>query len=487
MTTLLPDLLGTAPADLIAADITRPRATEDEARARLVEIKRMAPTFVRALRKISDAYACRDWEALGYATWKQYRDAEFGELLDRTVTRERREAVAEMRATGMSVRDIAAVVRASVSTVHDDIARCSDPEHLAPARVTGSDGKNYASTRPTPPAAVVDGPAPAAPIGQDGQVWIAAARKGIPAHALKSKTSTRCDRSTRNGLTLPAGQARDQYAATWCRTCWPEGTPETTRSTADEPSEAHDPRASDTAGAEFRGSAPANHSDPLAGVGDDYEPDPARRIAAVAQVAPEYVRPVEPTKTATTGHPTSSPVVDGAGVDSVDGVAPAAADRAGESPVDHAAPAPAPPAASLAGGAGVTPAPRRLTLTQAGRVRAALAHLKTVGGTRVEERVYEVPYSSTSPNLSGSQPVTLASVQWWDDGEIHIRFLKGGGNYCQASTEFYASDVDQVLDVLCALRLLPAHLCTAYAAGVQAGLRGGDAIDGELIEEAHRA
>ncbi|PZG07185.1 hypothetical protein C1I95_31425 [Micromonospora craterilacus] len=305
-------------------------------------------------------------------------------------------------------------------------------------------------------------------------MWIAAARKGIPGHALKTKTSTRCSRSTRNGLTLPAEQARERYSAVWCRTCWPEE--ETTRFAAGE-SVAHDPRASDTAGAESRDSAPA--TDPLAGVGDDYEPDPARRIAAVAEVAPEYVRPVEHTETATGPHLTSNPV-DGAAVDDAAAETTAHADGG---PVDHAAPASAPPAASLAGGVEVTPTP--LTLAQIGRIRAALAHLKACGGARVEARVYELWYSSSAPALNGAQPVRLASVQWWPDGELHIRFLEYAGRYCKASTDFYAADVDQVLDILCALRLLPAHLSTVHAAGVQAGMRAGDAIDGTTEEAPH--
>ncbi|MEU8264935.1 hypothetical protein AB0C02_30515 [Micromonospora sp. NPDC048999] len=445
------------------------QSTEDVARARAERIRQGLQNWLETVQEIALAWERRDWAVLGYATWEAYVDTEFGAARLRLPEVHRRQAVTALRLVGMSTRAIGTALGISKDTAARALASVADETDALPATVQSLDGRSRPATRPKPT------PAPAAAIEEQHgpevgeRVWIAAARRGIQAHGLRSTTSTRCSRSTRTGLTLPAEQASERHAATWCRTCWPD---QTTRFAAGDPSEAHDPRASDTAGAEDRGSAPADHSDPLAGVGDDYEPDPARRIAAVAEVAPEYVRPVEPTETATTGHPTSSPVVDGADT---------AVSSAGD-----AAPAPAPPPASSAGGVGVAPIPGGLTLTQVGRIRAALAHLKAYGSARAGDRRYEAPYSSTSPALSGAQPVTLASVQWWNDGEIHIRFLKAGGHYCAASTEFYAGDVDQAIDLLCALRLLPAHLSTAYAAGVQAGLRGGDAIDGALTEEVDR-
>ncbi|MEW2383354.1 helix-turn-helix domain-containing protein [Micromonospora sp. NPDC047707] len=452
-TSLLPDLLGTAPADLIAADITRPPATRDEAKERLKEIKKMAPTFVRALRKISDAYACRDWQALGYGSWKQYRDAEFGELLDRAVTKERREAVAELRAKGMSVRDIAAVVRASVSTVHDDIARCSGPEHL-PDTVTGADGKTYASTRPTPPPAATAagerGPAP------HDRVWIATARQGIEAHGPRNATSTYCGRSTRTGLTLPARQAAEQHEATWCRRCWPNPADhETTRFAAGEPvhagpdADTHDPRVSGEAGAEIRGSAPASAPESAAG---------------------------------TATHPADGPAAGDATLQGVDQTSPAG-------------PAPAPPPASSAGGAGVTPDPTspvgELTLAQIGRLhavfewaRAGLAcHPRDVLG-RGKRSVLGMEFGPSEPTPPVPQhvdgPVEHVEV-WWEDGELCIVYRSA--RYIVHNLDVPVASVDQAIDVLCALGILPARLSSQYAAGARDGMRAGDAIDGELLEE----
>lgn len=87
--------------------------------------------------------------------------------------------VAQMRIRGMSIREIAKATGASYGTVRNDLAEVSKTAHL-PETVTGSDGKTYASTRPTPtpgptgaalsppadpasPAPAVVSPAPAAP------------------------------------------------------------------------------------------------------------------------------------------------------------------------------------------------------------------------------------------------------------------------------------------------------------------------------------
>lgn len=57
--------------------------------------------------------------------------------------------VAQMRLRGMSIREIARVTGVSPGTVHSDLQVFSS-EHL-PEKVTGTDGKEYASSRPAPP------------------------------------------------------------------------------------------------------------------------------------------------------------------------------------------------------------------------------------------------------------------------------------------------------------------------------------------------
>lgn len=88
--------------------------------------------------------------------------------------------VAQLRMQGLSIREIAKETGLPKSTVSDDLRQVSGSGHL-PATVTGSDGKKYASTRPTSapgptdaadsppadpgasPALAVESPAPAAP------------------------------------------------------------------------------------------------------------------------------------------------------------------------------------------------------------------------------------------------------------------------------------------------------------------------------------
>lgn len=73
--------------------------------------------------------------------------------------------------------------------------------------------------RPTAAPTTATGPGP------DEQVWIATARRDITAHRPATASSTGCGRSTRTGLTLPAGQATERYHARWCVRCWPAGSP----------------------------------------------------------------------------------------------------------------------------------------------------------------------------------------------------------------------------------------------------------------------
>ncbi|MEV6798518.1 hypothetical protein AB0M91_09240 [Micromonospora rifamycinica] len=435
------------------------RSTEEAARARAERIRKGLIDYLETVQEFAVAFERGDWQVLGYPSWQDYLDGEYGADRLRVPEVHRTQAVATLRHVGMSTRAIGAALNISKATAAREVASVSAETDDLPSTVRSLDGRQRPATRPTPtpppvPAPVVieeRGPGPAE------RVWIATARKGIAAHGLRSVLLTRCSRATRTGLTLTAQQAADRWQATWCRTCWPDE--ETTRVAAGA-SEAHDPRASDEAGAEFRGPAPATDTDPLSGVGQDYESDPARRIAAVAAVAPAFVRPAGGTQTAA-----------GADTGPADGAA------------DDAAPAPVPPSATspVDGGAGVTPG---LGLVTIARVRAALHHLRAVGGRRTAPHRYELPFASTAPALhrGGALPVDVVDVQWFRPTEVCILWLAGGRYEPVGGTDFYPASVDQALDVLCALGILPARISSQFAAGVQVGLRGGDAIDGEIVE-----
>jgi hypothetical protein len=68
----------------------------------------------------------------------------------RNLTREqRREVVARLRGEGMSLPRIARAMGVSVGTAHADVQAFSS-ENVNPSAITGSDGKTYPASRPTP-------------------------------------------------------------------------------------------------------------------------------------------------------------------------------------------------------------------------------------------------------------------------------------------------------------------------------------------------
>lgn len=145
----MPDLLGTAPSDLIPSDAERHDSTLDEARARSARLTAGIVGYAQMRQDIADAFAGRDWLVLGYASWDAYVEGEFGELLAKLDRGERRQAVGDLRGQGMSVRQIASATGASYGTVRNDLAEVSKTAQL-PEKVIGSDGKEHPATRPTP-------------------------------------------------------------------------------------------------------------------------------------------------------------------------------------------------------------------------------------------------------------------------------------------------------------------------------------------------
>lgn len=95
---------------------------------------------------IQEAYTSRAWASLGYDTWDAYCTAEFGTARLRLPREERQEVVASLRESGLSTRAIASAVGQSDMQVRRDLAATN----VAPAEVTGADGKTYAASRPVP-------------------------------------------------------------------------------------------------------------------------------------------------------------------------------------------------------------------------------------------------------------------------------------------------------------------------------------------------
>ncbi len=145
----VPDLLGTAPADLIDQAAEQPLATRDVAVRRAERIRAGLVGYAAMRQDIADAYAQKDWIALGHASWHEYVQREFGEQLRVLDRDERRQAVGDFRAQGMSTRQIAKATGVSKGEV--DRALKEVPQSGAPERVNGSDGKSYAPSRPSTP------------------------------------------------------------------------------------------------------------------------------------------------------------------------------------------------------------------------------------------------------------------------------------------------------------------------------------------------
>jgi hypothetical protein len=61
------------------------------------------------------------------------------------------------------------------------------------------------------------------PPAGDARVYLAAARRGTPAHKPTGDGITRCGRSTRTGQTMTASKAIEALAVTWCPVCWTPG------------------------------------------------------------------------------------------------------------------------------------------------------------------------------------------------------------------------------------------------------------------------
>lgn len=152
----MPDLLGTAPADLIDRWAPAPDpATRDVAVRRAERIRAGVVSYAAMRQDIADAYAQRDWAALEYDSWHAYLEGEFGDELRQLarIPEQRQPIVGDLRGQGLSVRQIASTTGLPKSTVADKVAQVSDGR--TPASVTGADGKTYPAKKapaaaPTP-------------------------------------------------------------------------------------------------------------------------------------------------------------------------------------------------------------------------------------------------------------------------------------------------------------------------------------------------
>lgn len=92
---------------------------------------------------VQEAYTSRAWAALGYGSWDDYCQREFGTSRLRLPREERQEVVASLRESGLSVRAISDVTGVAYNTVlHDEqVTQIESPAERPP--ILGRDGKTY--------------------------------------------------------------------------------------------------------------------------------------------------------------------------------------------------------------------------------------------------------------------------------------------------------------------------------------------------------
>ena len=90
----------------------------DEARSLTDQIKNGIEVLWDFIKR---AYTGRAWIALGYSSWDEYCDREFGQTRLRLPREERNEVVCSLRESGLSVRAISSATGLGVGTVHREI------------------------------------------------------------------------------------------------------------------------------------------------------------------------------------------------------------------------------------------------------------------------------------------------------------------------------------------------------------------------------
>ena len=126
--------------------------TEAEARARVDRVKAAVAT---ARDDLVSLWRERAWLSLGYLSWDELCDAEFGVRMSLPRV-ERPAIVAGLRAEGMSTRAIGSALGMSEPTVRRDLSTASYDAVEPPARITGLDGRHRPAIVPRTPVERAD-------------------------------------------------------------------------------------------------------------------------------------------------------------------------------------------------------------------------------------------------------------------------------------------------------------------------------------------
>lgn len=141
------------------------RADLSRRRARAGRIRQGIQSYIHTLGDVAAAYADRDWEHLGYKTWDEYVDGEFGASRLQLSPEHRQKAVQELRLAGLSQRAIGEALGVGQATVSRTLA-AGHPDGSpdgSPTQITGVDGKTYPTPARRDPESTPPDPAIATP------------------------------------------------------------------------------------------------------------------------------------------------------------------------------------------------------------------------------------------------------------------------------------------------------------------------------------
>lgn len=125
-----------------------------QARATASQIRQGIRNYLATLALIARAHRERHWKVLGYESWQEYIDGEYGADRLRLPEEHRQKAITELRLGGMSVRAIGEILDMPKSSVADEMAQLSAAGQLEqPATIVGTDGRERPASRPDRPAA----------------------------------------------------------------------------------------------------------------------------------------------------------------------------------------------------------------------------------------------------------------------------------------------------------------------------------------------
>lgn len=156
------------------------RELQKYARARAGRIREGMRNYIATLGEIFAAWNDADWTVLGYTSWAEYVDAEFGAERVRLPADQRKKAVEELRLAGMSTRAIGTTLGVNRSTVQKDIQVGGIHP---PDEVLGADGKRYrAPLAEAVEQAIVDATGRAEEAAAADRVDSAVASPGVPAN-----------------------------------------------------------------------------------------------------------------------------------------------------------------------------------------------------------------------------------------------------------------------------------------------------------------